>query len=156
MWKSCTILSKFIENSRILLLPIRFPIGSLPTDAAKNHAWQDISGLWYIEYSVGIFVDLRKAFDTVIILFYIARLQIIFSEASRWVVLQSILNTVINVYLVMLLGLCVAKYDIPQGSKLSPFLFLLFINDLHNSFSILTFILFVDESGWHYSNKSYI
>ena len=43
---------------------------------------------------------------------------------------------------------------VPQGSVLGPLLFLLYINDFHNSANDIDFHLFADDSNLFYSHKS--
>ena len=108
------------------------------------------------EFTIGIFQDLFKAFDTVnhnILLQkldfygirglcnhcfrdYLAERQQIVKNNSTYSENKSI------------------KCEVPQGSVLGPLLFLLYVNDIHTCSNLLFLILFTDDTNLYISGKN--
>ena len=108
------------------------------------------------EFGCGIFIDLKKAFDTVNHSILLLKLHHygVRGKAYEW--FHSYLSN--REQFVSVNGL---DYDslpltcgVPQGSILGPLLFLLYVNDLPNASSLLTFHLFADDTNIYYSSKN--
>ena len=114
------------------------------------------SGIDIKEFTVGIFLDLSKAFDTIDHCILFDKLQhygirgvpldwfkSYFNERQQFVVYNDISSQKIPI-----------NCGVPQGSILGPLLFLLYINDICNASDILHYVLFADDTNLFYSHKN--
>jgi len=101
------------------------------------------------EYAVGIFIDLRKAFDTVDHKILLQKLQHFgirrvandliksyLTDRSHCVKIENIESEYIKII-----------HGVPQGFVLGPLLFLIYINDLHNAISHSSTYHFADDTS---------
>ena len=110
------------------------------------------------ESTVGVFIDLKKAFDTVDHKILLSKLQ---CYGIRGLALDWIKSYLANrgqyvSYNNSNSELKHIKCGVPQGSILGPVLFILYINDMCEVSKLLNIILFADDTSIFYSTRNIV
>jgi exonuclease III len=107
-------------------------------------------------FSVGIFLDLSKAFDTVNHDILISKLE---HYGVRGIALAWFKSYLSNRKQFVLFKSTLSKEQyiscgVPQGSVLGPLLFIIYINDICNTSDTISFSLFADDTSLVYSHSN--
>jgi retron-type reverse transcriptase len=106
------------------------------------------------KYSVGIFLDLSKAFDTINHRILIKKLEHygIRGVPKKWFENYLCNRKQIVKYKDVQSEVMTIKSGVPQGSVLGPLLFLLYINDIQFCSELISIVLFVDDTNILFSH----
>ena len=107
------------------------------------------------EYTVGVFIDLKKAFDTIDHKLLLQKMDRygVRGVANMW--LESYLqdrNQYVHIDNVESDPLHIT-HGVPQGSVLGPKLFIMYINDIGEVLNQLKYVLFADDTSLYKSGK---
>ena len=110
------------------------------------------------ESTIGIFIDLKKAFDTVDHKILLSKLQCygIRGLALDWIKIYLANRGQYVCYNNSNSELKNIKCGVPQGSILGPVLFILYIHDMCEVSKLLNIILFADDISIFYSTRNIV
>ena len=109
------------------------------------------------EYTLGVRIDLSKAFDTVDHSTLLNKLELYGITDRNYTWNTSYLSNRLQYIQIdenSRTEFCVVKCGVPQGSILGPLLFLLYVNDLKNASSVLDPIMFADDTNLFYTHSN--
>ena len=109
------------------------------------------------EYTLGVSIDLSKAFDTVDHSILLRKLELYGITDRNYAWIKSYLSNRLQYIQIdenSRTEFCVVKCGVPQGSILGPLLFLLYVNDLKNASSVLDPIMFADDTNLFYTHSN--
>ena len=145
-----------IENNILYSKQFGFQNGHSTDHAVVQLVDQIIESFENNKYTLGVFIDLSKAFDTVDHSILLKKLELygITDRNHGW--LKSYLSNrrqFVQINEKEKTSLETISCGVPQGSILGPLLFLLYVNDLKNASNILDPIMFADDTNLFFTHK---
>ena len=109
------------------------------------------------EYTLVVFIDLSKAFDTINYSILLRKLELYGITDRNYAWVNNDLSNLLQYIQVdenYRTKYCLVKCREPQGFILGPLLFLLHVNDPKNVSSVLAPIMFADDSNLFYTHSN--
>lgn len=150
-------LDTFIEKHGLLNdCQYGFRAGRSTASAVMNIVEDIASAIDHKLYTVGVFIDLKKAFDTIDHTILLSKLR---TYGIRGIALDWLSSYLENrqqyVEYSNITSECLRiQCGIPQGSVLGPKLFILFLNDICDISNIFKFVLFADDTNFYSSGDN--
>ena len=133
-----------------------FRPGISTADAVLKLIESQYESLNNMEYSLNIFVDFSKAFDSVDRSILLRKLQVYGIRGPAYNLLMDYLTNRFQYVSVNGASSSIRSmhHGVPQGSNLGPLLFLVYINDLPTISSNFSSILFADDTTLTFKNQN--
>jgi hypothetical protein len=121
------------------------------TNAVQRHPYQGLGGLGGFDQHCAVFIDLKKAFDTVDIEILLAKLEHykLLDEWFRSYLTHRKQFTYVNGEKSRLRDIL---FGVPQGSILGPLLFICYVNDMPGATALLS-LLYADDTTYFIAEK---
>ena len=151
-------LQKYLKDQNILYdKQFGFQTGHSTEHAIAQLVDQIYEAFEKNEYTLGVFIDLSKAFDTVDHSILLRKLELYGITDRNYAWIKSYLSNRLQYIQIdenSRTEFCVVKCGVPQGSILGPLLFLLYVNDLKNASSVLDPIMFADDTNLFHTHSN--
>ena len=148
-------LQKYLKDQNVLYnKQFSFRTGHSTEHAIAQFVDQIYEAFEKNEYTLGVFIDLSKAFDTVDHSILLKKLELYGITDRNYAWIKSYLSNRLQYIQIdenSRTEFCVLKSGVPQGSILRPLLFLLYVNDLKNASSVLDRVMFADDTSLFYT-----
>ena len=153
----CNRLYQYLTENKILYpKQFGFQTGHSTEHAIVQLVDQILESLEYNKYTLGVSIDLSKAFDTVDHSILLKKLELYdvtdrnhswfknyLSNRKQFIPINNEENTELETI----------TCGVPQGSILGPLLFLLYVNDLKNASNLLDPIIYADDTNLFLTHK---